>query len=133
MNSSLPLFDRGEIVRSTVDICESRHRGNAESQAAHDKVVPTKTDTWKKIMNLISSRGEFGATSKEIAYAMGKQLHAISGRCSELKAMGWIKPTELRREGSAVLILNEAKSSQLNNLVENQGPRSASVDRRLTK
>lgn len=111
MSTSLPLFDqltRGEIVRMAVDPCERKHRGSETSIAAHQKVVHSKQETYKKIMVLLKSRGSFGATSKEIAYAFGVELNTISGRFSELKMMGWIKPTELRRGGASVLILNEA-------------------------
>lgn len=87
------------------DVCERRHRGNPQSVEAHKKVVHTKQETYKKIMDLVRAREEFGATSKEVAYAMGKQLNCISGRFSELRAMGWLKDSGIRRNGAAVLVV----------------------------
>lgn len=64
-----------------------KHKGNPQSRAAYDRVKHTKADTYKSIMSLLEARGEFGATSKEIAAAKGVELNTISGRLSELKAM----------------------------------------------
>lgn len=82
-----------------------KHRNNPQSVAAHKKIVHTKQDTWKEITDLIAARGEYGATSKEIAAAQGKLLHAISGRLAELKQMKWIKENGQRRDGAAVLVV----------------------------
>lgn len=82
-----------------------KHKGNAQSVGAHKRVIGTKSDTWKQIMELIKARREYGATSKEIAAAQGKLLHAISGRLAEMKQMGWIKENGERRDGAAVLVV----------------------------
>jgi len=82
-----------------------KHKGSQTSIEAHRKVVPTKAATWKRIAELIKARGEYGATSKEIAAAQGKLLHAISGRLAEMKQMGWIKENGARRDGAAVLVI----------------------------
>lgn len=80
-----------------------KHHNNPQSVAAHDRVKRTKEETYKKIMALLNARGEYGATSKEIAAAFGVELNTISGRFSELKAMGWIEENGSRRDGAAVL------------------------------
>ena len=95
---STPLLD-------LIDITDRKHRGSQESRDAHDRVVQTKRIMHERIMRLVQARGDFGATSKEIAYALGKQLHAISGRCSELVMQGRLKKSGLRRAGAAVLLV----------------------------
>ena len=85
------------------DPSSRKHHNNPQSVAAHDRVKHTKQDTYKKIMNLLQARGEYGATSKEIAEAFGVGLNTISGRFSELKVMNWIYETGERRNGAAVL------------------------------
>lgn len=94
-----------ELLVIARDPTERKHGGNEESVAAHTKVTPSKTETYRKIMDLVRARGEFGATSKEVSYAMGKQLNCLSGRFSELRAMGWLKDSGLRRDGAAVLVV----------------------------
>lgn len=94
-----------QVLRIAVDPCERKHKGNPQSVAAHEKVVSTKQETYKKLMAIIKARGPYGATSKELAAAIGKPLHCVSGRLSETKAMGWIKENGERRNGAAVLIL----------------------------
>jgi Fic family protein len=42
-------------------------------------------------------------TSKQVAYALGRPLNAISGRLSELLAMGELERTGARMDGAAVL------------------------------
>lgn len=96
-----------EVLRLTIDPCANRHKGNPQSVEVHKRVVHTKQETYKRIMDLLRARGEYGCTSKEIAAAMGKQLNCISGRCSELRAMKWVKDSGARREGAAVLILGK--------------------------
>ena len=82
-----------------------KHKNNPQSVAAHKRIARTKADTWKEITELIAARGEYGATSKEIASALGKPLHYLSGRMSELKQMGRIKENGQRRNGAAVLVV----------------------------
>lgn len=67
------------------DITASRHRGNRESEAAHDSIRESKERTRLRILEFLQSRGEYGATWEEIALALGLR-YANSGRLSELKA-----------------------------------------------
>jgi len=85
-----------------IDITSRKHRGSPESVEAHDRVVQSKELMRERIMYVVQDRGD--ATSKEIAYALGKQLHAISGRCSELVMQGRLKKSGKRRNGAAVLV-----------------------------
>lgn len=82
------------------DITARKHGGNIASIAAHDRVRTHKADTWAEILSLLH-RGPM--TGKEIAHAMGRELHCISGRLSELIAAKKIERTRERRDGSAVL------------------------------
>ena len=92
MLNTLPLWD----------ICENRHKGNIESLAANP-TTEHKRDSHERILNFLRVNGN--RTSKELAYYFGKQLNVISGRISELKAIGAIEPTGERRDGAAVLRL----------------------------
>lgn len=94
-----------DILRLTIDPCANRHKGNPQSVDAHKRVVHSKQETYKRIMDLLKARGGFGATSKEIAGAFGVELNTISGRFSELKAMRWIKESGEKRNGAAVLVI----------------------------
>jgi len=87
------------------DICEARHRGNSESQDANPATA-AKRDAWKRILAALAIKP---ATSKELAEELGygDQIHRISGRLSELKAMKEIVKTGVRREGAAELSLSK--------------------------
>ena len=77
------------------DICANRHRGNAASRAANRRVA--KSEDRELVLGIIKSKGI--TYSKEIAAIMEKPLHTISGRLSELKALGLIEDTGERVEG----------------------------------
>ncbi len=81
-----------------------KHGGNVQSGTAHQRVVKTKQESYRKILSLLEERREHGATSKEIASVFGVQLNRISGRFSELRAQGLIKDSGARRDGAAVLV-----------------------------
>lgn len=94
------------------DITRNRHRDNPQSNAAHERIVHTKEDTYKRILKYVDSVGR--ATSKEIAAALGygKEMHRISGRLSELKAMNRLRGTGESREGAEVLeLVKQEKNS----------------------
>jgi DNA-binding transcriptional ArsR family regulator len=97
------------------DICRNRHRDNKESRDANPS-DESKKDKYKTILDLLEIYSACGLTSKEISGLTDKSLNAISGRLSELKAMGLIEPTGERREGAAVL-----------RLVKRAGKRSTSI------
>ena len=93
-----------EIITLSQDISARKHKGNENSELAHEKIRHGKEEKYKAILALLKSQG--GMTSKEIAAAFGVQLNCLSGRFSELLAMKWIKRTGEKREGAAVLISN---------------------------
>lgn len=96
---NLPLLDE-------IDICESRHRQSPESQDAFEKVKHTKQLMYDRIMFLAQQRKDYGITVHEVAGAVGKQVNCVSGRLSELRMMGKLRKSGLRRNGAAVLIVS---------------------------
>lgn len=83
------------------DVCSSRHKGNEESAAAFEKASLSIRDDHRTILGIFDRNG--GMTSKEIAQALGRPLHSVSGRLTELKAGMYLEKTSMRRDGSAVL------------------------------
>jgi len=82
------------------DICFNRHKGNAASVAANP-AQSSKHLTKAKILELLAVNGQL--TGKEIAVLLGKDLHKISGRLSDLKAEKLIRGIGLRRDGAEIL------------------------------
>jgi len=93
-----------EIITLASDPCARKSRGNKLSAEAHEKIRHGKEEKYRAILSLLKTRG--GMTSKEIAAAFGVQLNTLSGRFSEMLAMGWIKRTGEKRDGAAVLGIN---------------------------
>lgn len=67
------------------DICANRHGGNENSVAANKAISPLKSESRRKVLDFIASRGQSGATSEEISIGLNLPINKISGRCSELK------------------------------------------------
>lgn len=85
------------------DICRNKHQGARNSERANDRVQSFKPTLRRKVFDYIASHDKDGATSHEIAAALGKPLHSISGRISELKKDAFVVDTGLDRNGAAVL------------------------------
>jgi hypothetical protein len=83
------------------DPCRGKHGGNPESEAANVRAHGGKEEMRRRILCLFLTGCDW--TSKEIAARLGKPLHAISGRLSELRAAEDLVPTGERRDGAAVL------------------------------
>jgi len=82
------------------DITASRHRGSPESVAAN----PTREAKSQSHQLILAHLRQFGPmTCKELAHAMGTEMHCISGRLVELKMSGSIRKTLFRGDGGAVL------------------------------
>lgn len=81
------------------DICSNRHKQNPQSRAANKRV--NKEVDRLRVLTIIREQGQ--ATSKQIASIMGKDLHKISGRISELKSDAIIEETGAKRDGCALL------------------------------
>lgn len=99
------------------DICAGRHGGAPASVDAFEAVKPSRPEHRTAVLDLVIAAGLRGITSKEIAARLGLALHKVSGRCSELKALGLVrvacKPdgTEYRRDRAAVLVAFNAASN----------------------
>lgn len=91
--TNLELFDKA-------DITSNRHKGNPESNDAFKDVKDRLVGDRVKILNYLK---HCHATCKDIAIALNMKYTTVSGRLSELKAMGLVEKTGYRREGSAVL------------------------------
>jgi hypothetical protein len=93
------------------DITKNKHGGNAQSNAAFEKIEHKLNLKQKQVLATIRIAIIWkpitdGATCKEIAQRHHCGMNAISGRITELKAMGKIKQIG-RRDGCAVYVLNE--------------------------
>ena len=86
------------------DVCSGKHGGNPESKAANFRAEPHKFSLRQRVYSRIVLGGRYGRTCKEIALEEGRPMHAISGRISELKAMGEIQESTRTREGGRVLV-----------------------------
>ena len=82
------------------DITFNKHHGNEESNDAYIKALPSMAESRRACYDLIAERPR---TAKECAVELGKPFNAVSGRLSELKKMGLVEKTPMRRDGGAVL------------------------------
>ena len=89
------------------DITSNKHGGNANSAAAYETIADTLTNRQNDVLSALL-RHPAGMTSKEVAEWLESPLNAISGRISELKAMGRIREAG-RRDGCAVLVMADTK------------------------
>lgn len=83
------------------DITARKHRGDAMSAAANRKIHHSKESAREFICKLVESAGYFGMTSDEIAAELDVSVNRISGRLSELKALGPIIATDRTRKTRA--------------------------------
>ena len=88
------------------DITENKHGGNANSKAAFETIYKNLSLKQSQVLATIKARGSMGRTCREIAERHNCGMNAISGRLTELKAMGKIKVVG-RRDGCAVYQINE--------------------------
>lgn len=99
-NRRLPLFDQA----SQADPTARRHGGSSASVEAHKRILPAKRAALWVILKLYREAGPQGLTAKEVAQRLGKALHEISGRITELHQWGFILKTHTKRLGSIVLV-----------------------------
>lgn len=81
------------------DISAGKHKGNAQSKAANLKV--SKTESREQVMYVLLHYG--ASTCKEIAQKLGKPMHYVSGRITELKKLGMVEPTGIVRNGGGIV------------------------------
>lgn len=94
-------------MRDLLDICESKHGGNVQSQAAFRRAKPKLSRSREAVLACIRDSGREGMTCKEIAARLGKGMNAVSGRCTEILADGLIVDSCRRRDGGRVLVARE--------------------------
>jgi len=86
------------------DITYKKHGGNAESTASYESITHTLANRQNDVLSAFQ-RHPSGMTSKEVAEWLESPLNAISGRISELKAMGKIHQIG-RRDGCGIYVAN---------------------------
>lgn len=91
---------RGPRLGSS-DITANKHGGNAESVKANRRVSSTKVKSQQAILETLRQYGPL--TCKEIAIAKDVPMHQVSGRITELKEQGIVRPTSLIRDGGRVV------------------------------
>mgnify|MGYP005814645955 CR=1 FL=1 len=90
------------------DVCARRHRGNSNSAVANRKLQRYKPNVRERIYAMIAANGQSGMTLREIAAAMNKLPHQISGRLSELKLERRIRQIG-ERDGFAVYVIRDKR------------------------
>jgi len=75
------------------DICQNRHRGNAQSVAAFSGDTSQQR---MQVLEAIREAGSHGLSCDELSAKWGVGCNAISGRFSELKMTGLIVKSGLR-------------------------------------
>lgn len=88
-------------MNDAFDITQNRHKGNAQSVAAHKRLMPTKQTKYQLVINTLAEMGE--ATPEEVSKKLGVYPHTISGRFSEGKVRKAIEETGEIRNGGMVL------------------------------
>jgi erythromycin esterase-like protein len=88
------------------DITKNKHGGNAQSNAAFEKIEHRITERHKDILWAMGIMFGKGWTVKDAAQWYHTTPNVVSGRITELKRMGKIKQIG-RRDGCAVYVLNE--------------------------
>src|SRR5579864_6670866 len=94
--------------RFSKDPTRHKHHGNRESRAAWEQVLRKLTESQESVLEVIHNVHPEPITPKEIANVMGKPLHSVSGRCTELKEQGLVEPSDVVRNGSRALRLADA-------------------------
>jgi chromosome segregation and condensation protein ScpB len=104
-SDSLEIVGHDPYQRFSTDPTRHKHHGNRESRAAWEKVLLKLTESQEDVLLIIQGAYPEPITPKEIANVMGKPLHSISGRCTELKEQGLVEPSDIVHNGSRALRL----------------------------
>lgn len=84
-----------------MDITSNRHRGNRESIAANASIkLKDKATLRGVVLDYLWRIGKGGATTEEVANALGIRYTTASARMTELKAEGRITPAGRRPTSS---------------------------------
>ena len=97
MEQQLGIFD---------DITRRRHKGNAESEAAHQRLAP-------ELSNIRAAVLAYAVQNRVVSLrSVMQDLHlshpTASARLTELKKLEYLEPTEMRDRGCRVLRVTEA-------------------------
>lgn len=102
MNAQINMFDvQPSDPYQIDDICAAKHKGNKESVEANKRVAPKKAPARQLVHDTLRQRGPM--TCKEVARLLGKPMHWISGRITELKGMSLVEETGAVRDGGRVV------------------------------
>jgi hypothetical protein len=101
LQGALPGFF-GEELRLPNDITERKHGGHRNSKKANAGIE--KTSVRERVRIFIAGCAERGTTLHEIAEHIGRPIHSISGRVSELKALNKVFDSGRDRQGCSVLV-----------------------------
>ena len=85
------------------DICQNRHKGNLESKAAFQTLLPGLSHRRHHVLSLIQNAGLEGLTVHEAAELLETTPNAVSGRFTELKKDGLIYKVGKRPTSSGSL------------------------------
>lgn len=81
--SDYPLFEIIDKAWADRDICQHNHRGNPESEAAHESTKHRKIEDCRRIVDYIKQHGP--QTCFELSQALGMPYQTASGRCADLR------------------------------------------------
>jgi hypothetical protein len=95
-----------EMNKMKTDITKNKHGGNAQSNAAFEKIEGKITETQQAILWAMGRFSPNGWTVKDVAEWFVTTPNVVSGRITELKRMGKIKQIG-RRDGCAVYVISE--------------------------
>jgi hypothetical protein len=99
------------------DPTKNKHGGNAQSNAAFNSIYAKLTLRQEQVLASIKVKGSTGRTCREIAERHGRGMNAISGRITELKAMGKIKQCGTR-DGCAIWVLTDSSAEPPSDTLE---------------
>ena len=100
MNEQPNLFDVPAVDVSR-DITRNRHRGNPQSEAAHESITGSKIAMQQAILRFMAAQGEYGSICNEAEIGLIMLHQTCSARFSELRASGQIVPTGTKRPTSS--------------------------------
>lgn len=100
-----PMLWRFMEQGSPPDPCENRHGGNEQSDAAFEQIKDELPSRRRKVLEVIESSGQAGATVHDVCKALETTPNCVSGRLTELAASGLIADTGKRRDGCAVWVV----------------------------
>src|SRR6266481_9735429 len=94
------------------DPTRHKHGGTDTSRAAWEKARRGRAQCQQQVLDVLRQAYPEGMTGKEIAAALGKPFHAVSGRITELLEDGLVRKGEIRN-GGRVIYLETAESSSI--------------------